>query len=532
MVALAEKFGVGENIKVDEEQTIANYVVRAIKPHDLIWSVDAEETEDARVFGFKDVVCLKDLKAMGYDVKNITSYIKGTDEWKQRLEELDKITQYQATSLLMDMSVNVAFLYTRLLNDQKYYEYHLVTMAYTDTGEPQTIKFEENNLDEKFIPMGVFRPIDRLGKFYGFGLIEPSIGVLDAEEDLFNMAMEALYTDISKPMEYDPTNLLDVDSLEYRPRTLVPVRELGRSVLPMLTPQLPTGSVQFGLDFLQRTKQNITSITDFQTGAEQLSAGKTLGEVRIKTQESNARIGMIVESYEEQVLEPIGKYALWMNKQFLSDKKKKYYYRVVGRKGAYLEKQIKSNNIEAVKDIVIVSGSAAMVDQVAEYQKWQAFLNAAYMETKMQNPVPINREAIWERFIEQGMLISDTETYLPSVKEREESNVANKNAQLDDVLQENQRPFTARVLPTDNPKIHIPLHQDEIEARTRELQQMQQQDPQLVQELQALTQHLNDHAAQAGGSVPQFSQGMQVGQGLEGEIPQGPGQEQMPAERQ
>jgi hypothetical protein len=140
--------------------------------------------------------------------------------------------------------------------------------------------------------------------------------------------------------------------------------------------------------------------------------------------------------------------------------------------------------------------------------------------------VPINKEPIWENLLVNGIQIKDPETYIPSLKEREENEVTTDMAQMQDAKSENANPTTARVLPSDNPKVHIPLHKAEIEARQREIQQTEQQgvDGQeyndFVMATQMLTQHLNDHINATGGQNPAYTQGMEVGQGLEQEQPQ------------
>ena len=50
-------------------------------------------------------------------------------------------------------------------------------------GTPISIGTMENPLNEKVTPLVFFTPIKRPGKAYGFGMIEPSLGVIDAEED-------------------------------------------------------------------------------------------------------------------------------------------------------------------------------------------------------------------------------------------------------------------------------------------------------------------------------------------------------------
>jgi hypothetical protein len=485
----------------DQEDILSNYTFEPLKPHDLIWSVEAEEVNDCRVIGYKSRATIKELKKDGYDVRDVVFNIRTSDLWKERLEQNDGISDYRANKMIEDVEVEVAELYVRVLNDQGYYEYWVVTLACYGEDNPETIRCEQNTLDRNFAPVGIFRPIDRLGKFYGFGLVEPVQGVLDAEEDTLNMAIEALWTDVSRPMEYVPANLLAPDAIQYKPRTLVPVKILGQSVAVMQTPTPNMNGVQYVNDFLNKAKQNTSGITDYQTGSDQLKGNKTLGEIQIKTQESNARITMIMDNFEKQVLEPMGKYALWMNQQFLADNKK-IIYRVLGKKGNVMEKNIKFKDIEAVKDVVVVSGSTMLASQQAELQKWSLLLNQVYMEEKSLNPTPINKEAIWERIFENGVQIKDVENFLPNAKEREEGDVQGQMAQLQDAKEESANPQTARVLPTDNHEVHLEIHKAALNAGGID-------HPYAPEEQAMLQQHINDHVRVMGGAVPPYQQGME-----------------------
>jgi len=521
IIGLAEKIGIGKDVKVDETRDTSNYTFKAIKPHDLIWTTTAKDLSEVRVFGHTEWRYIKELKAEGYDTTQLVNFVKGTDKWLEYLKNNDGVSSYEQTKMAGQERVQVSELYAKIMNDQGYFESFMVTMANIEMGEPISVGFQKNPFDQQFMPMGIFRPIDRLGKFYGFGLVEPAEGVINAEEDNLNMALEAFRTDISRPMEYNPSNLIG-KSISYGARVLLPVRQLGQSVAVLPTPKPDMNSVEIMQNFLNRTKQNVSGITDFQTGADQLQGAKTLGEIQIKTQESNARIGNMMRALERQVLEPMGRFALYMNQQFLVNNKK-IFFRILGRKGQFLEKGIKFKDIEAVKDVIVISGSTALVNQQAELQKWSAFLNAAYQESGRPDAVPINREPAWERLIEQGMLEKDVETFLPNLKEREQQGAQSKTAQIEDAKSENANPITARVLPTDISEVHIPLHQAEIQVREQEVQMMQQSeqtDDRKIEELQILISHLNDHAQQSGGLVPPYSAGMQVGQGTSADMQQ------------
>jgi len=505
----------------EEKDTVHNYTLQCIKPFDLIWDTAACDVASAKLLGHKETKTYAELKAMGFDVKKLNKEIRTTDYWKDRMDQKDGVvTERHKSSVLNNYPIITAEVYVKVMNESGYYENFCIVFGAVEEGAvPVTLKIEKNRFFKQFTPMGLFRPINRPGKMYGFGLIEPVIGILEAEEDTLNMVIEAFWTDTSRPMEYNPNNILDVESLEYRPRTLVPVRTLGQSVRVMETPSPSMSGFSFVSGYLKQAKQNASGITDFQTGAQEIAGEKTLGEVQIKTQESNARMAMILASFEKEVLEPIGKYALYLNQQYLPEKS---FYRVLNRKGQPETKSIKLKDIQAMTDVVIVSGSTALSSQQEELQKYSLILNQVYMEEKSPKPVVINKEPIWEDLFEKGLLIKDVERYLPNLKDIEKTDVQNQAAQIEDAKSENQNPVTARVLPTDVAEIHIPLHKAEIEARQQELQAAEAEGievpPQEVEELQMLIKHLDDHVAVSGGAVPQHSAEMQVGQ--TGQVPQ------------
>lgn len=494
----------GKDIKVDTEDITSNYTITPISPGDLIWNIDAIDRDDLRVVGFKAKKKIKELKAMKYDVSNLMSETIASDDFQERLETMDGLTIDEQNNLAGEENVEVAKLYIMAMNDDGVFENYMVHMGNIKGGTSVTISFSENPFDDQFCPVRFFRPIRRLGKQYGFGMIEPATGILDAAEDSLNISLEALWIATAPPLEYNPQNILNMDDFGYGGRKLMAVRDLGNSVRVTETPDLNSGSVQLMDQILERNKQNTSGITDFQTGAEQDKKGKTLGEVRIKTQESNARVAMVLEAFENEVLEPIGKMALAMNKQFLGDQKK-LVFRVLGKKGELLEKNIKFKDIDAVKDLSIYAGGTALVDQQGELNKWLGLLNQANQEVALQQAgVPIDREEIWKNVLVKGMLIKDPETFIPSLKEREEEDVTGSVAQLEDAKSENERPETARVLATDNHEVHIKIHTASLDAGG-----MTQ--PYTPEQLQILTTHRDDHVRASGGVVPSYAEGAEQG---------------------
>jgi hypothetical protein len=509
LLDVMDRLKLGKSVKVDDNETISNWTLDPVAPYDLVWSASAINRDDCYVLGHRiHGKTFKQLRLEGYDTKKLSQRIRNDENYWKQLTDRYKNT---AVPKILDMiEVEIAELYVKYLNDKGVWEFWVVTLGDVAEGNyagtPVPVRTEKNPFDKQFCPVGIFRPIKRPGKLYAFGIIEPVMGVLNTEEDSLNMVMEAFWTDVARPMEYVPDNLLDESALEYKPRTLVPVRKLGESVRVMETPKPDMGSAAYLMNFLERTKQNITAITDYQTGANQVQKNQTATEVRTKSFLSEQRSNKIMQAFEAEVLELSGKMALWLNKQYLADQKE-IIYRVLGRKGRLMEKKMKLKVVEAIKDVVIVSGSSVYVDRSEELSRWMALYQLAVGEAKLGPAgIPMEREKIVEKIMERGYGIKDPENYIPSLQEREEAGVNKKLADREQALQENQDPINARVMPDDDPKVHLPLHQ----AALRNGGDGQ---PYTPEQMQAMTEHINEHVRLSGGAVPQFSQNIEGAMG-------------------
>lgn len=493
----------------DVEEVISNYTFEVIKPFDLVWDISATSASNARAMGQTFRKTIAELEKEGFDTEGLVPSTKREiDYWRERMEEKDDVNESIMPKETKDTEVEVVEMYVTMTDDQnikRNYVVHLATSDYAgEAGKPLVIRFAESPFDEQFIPMGVWRPTMRPGKFYGFGIIEPSRGMIDAEEDYFNMILEAEWVNVSRPMVYNPDFLHKPEAIKFEPRMLIPSKggDINQAVSILDTPKPDIGGGMGLMEYLKVGQQNVSGITDFQTGSGEVKGAKTLGEIQIKTEESNARIKMMLDSFEKEVLQPMGKYALWLNQQFLSDEKS-IVYRVVGKKGAFNEKKINFKKIEAIKDVIVVGGSSAMVMQQSEIQKWSLLLNQASQEVPLIQTgmgVPINRETIWVKMLEEGFQIKDIDNYLPSVKEREEEEVGGKQKQLELALKETENPFTARVTPEQDHEVHMQIHQTAADTGgTKERQYTEE-------EIQRMIQHIDEHAQAAGGLTPNYEQ--------------------------
>jgi hypothetical protein len=522
LVSVMDKLNFGKDVKVEEAEDISTWTIDVIRPFDLIWDKEATDPENAMVLGFKARKTMRWLKQNGYDTEAFEGTLKASgDYWKKQVSAYKEGTD--TTIIVENIVCEVAELYVSYLNEQGITEYWVVTLAgAADSNiKPVSLKTEENPYDKKFAPIAIFRPMKRPGKFYGFGIIEPVESVIDAEEDTLNMTIEQGWVDLSKPIEFDPNNVLDPDGIRYGARVAIPVREIGKSVGVLQTATPNAGVSSFLMGYLEKTKQNVSAITDYQTGANQYNKGaQTATEINTKTFLSDQRINKILRAFETDMLERTGRMALWLNQQYLQDTAKAIF-RILGKKGQMLEKEIKFKNIEAIKDLAVVLGSSAYIMQTEMRNKWSSLLQLMAQEAVLPPGVgvPLMREYAWERLAEEGYGIKDTENLIPSLREREEATVQKKLANLEDAKQENLDPATARVLPDDIHSVHIALHKAALQGQGAPGPDGQTI-PYTPEQMVLMTSHLNAHVAAVGGQMSGTNMAMEqaVGQQIQNQV--------------
>lgn len=486
------------NKKKKGEDSFANWYLEAIAPWDLIWTPTAKtlERDKMPVIGFRTKYSVMELESLGVDTNKYKQAIKGDQgRWRMMIDKYR--TQDAVDQAISEMEVWCYELYVDFYNKNTTIDSAIVIAVGEHEGSVDAIlDVRPNPYKKKMRPFGMYRPIKKPGFIPGFGVTEIAMPLVNSEEDLYNMALENLHTDIARPMEFVPSNCLQEEQLAYGARKLIPVRQLGASVNPLPTPTLNIGGLSYLFNYIERTKQNITSITDYQTGADKISGGQTLGEVRIMTAQSEQRGKKMLKSFEVDVLHPVGKLALQMNQQYLAEKPK-LFYRVLGKDGLITETNLRFKDIEAVLDVSVVSGSSSWLQQGVETEKWQGIF--AMGAQAMQMGVPVDMEEVTRRIIEEGYQIKDSETILPNLKERLKSYIQKKMAQIDDAKKESNNPMTARVLPTDVHEVHVKIHSTVLQAGGDEK-------PLSPEEMQMLMEHMNDHVRAMGGLVPTFAQ--------------------------
>src|SRR5664280_638661 len=86
LVDMAEKLNIGKDVKIDETETIANWTIKVVRPHDLLWDTNYTRFNESPVKGHGVEKTFREMKVEGYDLKGLAGVIKGQkDYWREQM---------------------------------------------------------------------------------------------------------------------------------------------------------------------------------------------------------------------------------------------------------------------------------------------------------------------------------------------------------------------------------------------------------------------------------------------------------------
>jgi len=194
------------------------------------------------------------------------------------------------------------------------------------------IRNQENGYNHKKPPYILTVPLTYPHRgFAGISLVEPMAKLQYAFNNILNLFMDNLNFSVNKMFEYNPTSLQNPKAI----LTIWPGKTIAKTVdTPVLQEVMTTNVAKdavYGLDVLSREMQEGTAVTEFLMGMPGKKA-KTLGEVEIKTSESQGLFDIIARDLEENSLKPLLEMSYDLMVQFsdFEDRKDKYQINVDG----------------------------------------------------------------------------------------------------------------------------------------------------------------------------------------------------------
>lgn len=477
--------GVGPVEEVTETKQRFRHIVENITFDDLILS-PSTGWDTLPFIGFRLSLTPREMQEDGRykNLEQVKEYVwnKVPDETKQELAKQQDVNAPNPADLFLEEKVVLNELYCR-------YEDKIYLITKVEDSD-LIVRLEELDFWHNSFPIRVFSLIPIEGQLVGFSPLQVAEDSINALDEWVNIMHSVGLFDIMRPITYDPKKVsFDWQSNPpvYRPGAAYAAQQDGISVLS--APKVD-GTHQAIYNLLKTRIQNITGITDYISGGDNVKNDTTLGEVELKTAQSNKRFELTVKRLRSE-FSAIFRMMNSNNQQYLPDD---YAVRMFGENG-YTWKKVSLESIQGNFDYTTYGFENIATEEAQRVNKYRAMIADALKIP----PGLINLPELVKMLYEDGYRVENIDRILIPIQETLGNEDQNMQAQAQDANEENQNPVTAVVRPDDDHKVHLDVHT--MFLKSPAFKQLPQQ-----QGL-ALARHIAAHREAMGNGQPQQPQG-------------------------
>ena len=207
----------------------------------------------------------------------------------------------------------------------------------------------------------------------GISLVEPTMKLQYAYNNLFNQYLDNMNFSVNKMFEYDPNRINNPKEL----MSVYPGKLFEKEGAEQVIQEIkmsPVGKEAItGLDTLNREMQEGSSVTDFTLGMPSKKE-KTLGEVEIKTAESRGLFDTIARDLEQNSIKPLLEmsYSLLVQHEDFEPIEGKYIIKVGGLTLLLMQKDM----IEKISQVLGIVGKVPQLMMKTDLDDlWKKYLS-------------------------------------------------------------------------------------------------------------------------------------------------------------
>jgi len=208
----------------------------------------------------------------------------------------------------------------------------------------------------------------------------------------------------------------------------------------------------FGI--LKQTVQNITGVTDYITGSEQIGEDKTLGEVQLKTAQSNKRFEGVVKNIR-RALTDVLTMMISNNQQFLPEG---YEARLFGEKGTSFER-FSPESIQGRFDVRIRGFEDIFINESDKVNKYQAMIADGMKINQAVGKPLVDIPYLTSQLYAEGYSVDQIDKIIIPLEDTNKGEDRGKQAEAQRADQENKNPKMANLRPDEDMAVHLDVHE-------------------------------------------------------------------------
>ena len=315
------------------------------------------------------------------EIENIKSGHKKSDKREEERERRG-LSQYTRNAKKVEILEFWGNIYSK---DGKEVKENQLMMV---VNEKHLIRNQDNPFDDGKYPHDLTIPIVYPHRgIGGTSLVEPEVKLQYTLNNIMNMMIDNLNFSINKVRTYQPSMFKrPQDAFSVYPGKMIPVNSGGKAIEDVQTNQLGSDGFKM-LEQVSKEMSESTSINEFTTGMPG-SKAKTLGEIEIKTAESQGTFDIIAKELEINSIAPILKGSYGLLVQF-SDFSNKYEFNVGGLSLLLL----KNEQIQTLSQALMMSMKAPQLTEITDIAElWKRLLSIWNVSDVYREPEEVEPE--------------------------------------------------------------------------------------------------------------------------------------------
>lgn len=449
-----KKIGVGAMEEVKEVKTEFRNILELIDWADLVIP-EAKSNRNLPFIGFYTGQTIKAMEKDGRYKNLDTIKAQLAEDIKKNQSELERDSSQDLT----DSQVDAMVLEKQVPYLEIYYEYedeNYLACISCDPSETSVklitvIRSEALDRWHNRFPIVPLSMVTVENRAIGKSLIEVAENMVNQTDIWLSIILSVGIFDIMKPVVFDPTKVKGIDWQTnppvFAPGMYYPIVGAGSSFTVLETPKVEGSHFEiFGL--LKQTGQNITGITDYISGSEAIGEDKTLGEVQLKTAQSNKRFEPQLANIRDGLSDIF--FIMASNiQQFLPDE---YPIRLFGDRGNEWKK-IRAEAVQGQMDYTVRGFENIFVDDQEKINKYISMVKFG-----QAFPQFVNLPELIKRTYEDGFNAQDVEKIIIPPQEQLQAKDEEDKQALQEADQENKNPLRSVFQPDQNHKVHLQAH--------------------------------------------------------------------------
>ena len=447
--------GVGETIEVEEQEMVFKHDLQLISYEDLIIP-EANNYKDLPFIGMKVIKQIFKLKEDDRykNLDDLESYVineaeKGNDNEfdiaRDNQQDLDTDT---VKSYALDKNLEIYEIYY-------WKEGHLYVVEYHDASGI-VVRNEPLYYWHQMLPIRPLSLIPVENQVIGLSPLQTVEDDIDTLDIWLNVMLTTGLFDIQRPVVFDPRQT-GVDWQKnppvYKAGMSYPMKDAGRTFNILPAPTITPSHLQmYGI--IKQTIQNVSGVTDYITGSEQIGEDKTLGEVKLKTAQSNKRFEGIVKGVR-RALSDVLTMMVSNNQQYLPDE---YEVRIFGDQGESFER-FSPESIQGKFDVKIKGFEDIFVNEAEKVNKYQAMIADALKINQATGKPTIDIDYLSSQLYSEGYNVDEIDKVIIPTKDVERQKDGGKMDEAKRADAENKNPKTAILRPDEDMAVHLDVHE-------------------------------------------------------------------------